>query len=88
MKIKNRITKVEDEDPFKDMGFIKFWAVSSLFWMTFPASLFMCYIILGVPKTKQLVTALLHDFLQTIFIILIVLGLAIYGIYYYASSFF
>ena len=27
------------EDPFKDIGFIKFWVVSTLFWMTFPISL-------------------------------------------------
>ena len=75
------------DDPFKDMGFVKFWAVSSLFWITFPASLLMFYIVMGAPKTRQLLTALWHDFLQTIFFILIVLSLAIYGIYYYASSF-
>jgi len=77
----------QKDDPFKNMGFIKFWVVSSLFWISFPASLLFCYIILGAPKTRQLLTALWHDFLQTIFFILIVLSLAIYGIYYYASSF-
>ena len=81
------MANAQKADPFKDMGFVKFWAVSSLFWITFPASLLMCYIVMGAPKTRQLLTALWHDFLQTIFFILIVLSLAIYGIYYYASSF-
>ncbi len=81
------MANAQKDDPFKDMGFVKFWAVSSLFWITFPASLLMCYIVMGAPKTRQLLTALWHDFLQTIFFILIVLSLAIYGIYYYASSF-
>ena len=78
----------QKDDPFKNMGFIKFWVVSSLFWISFPASLLFCYIILGAPKTRQLLTALWHDFLQTILVLLVVLSLAIYGIYYYSASLF
>ena len=75
----------KDEDPFKDMGFIKFWIVSTLFWMTFPISLAVSYISI---KTKQLVKALVHDFLQTIFIILVVISVVIYFIYDYVSGLF
>ena len=78
----------KDEDPFKDMGFIKFWVVSTLFWMTFPISLVVSYISIGSVRTKQLVKALVHDFLQTLFIILVVISVIIYFIYDYVSGLF
>ena len=78
----------KDEDPFKDMGFIKFWVVSTLFWMTFPISLAVSYISIGSVKTRQLVKALVHDFLQTLFIILVVISIVIYFIYDYVSGLF
>ena len=78
----------KDKDPFKDMGFIKFWVVSTLFWMTFPISLAVSYISIGSVRTKQLVKALVHDFLQTLFIILVVISVIIYFIYDYVSGLF
>ena len=78
----------KDEDPFKDMGFIKFWVISTLFWMTFPISLAVSYISIGSVRTKQLVKALVHDFLQTLFIILVVISIVIYFIYDYVSGLF
>ena len=78
----------KNEDPFKDMGFIKFWVVSTLFWMTFPISLAVSYISIGSVRTKQLVKALVHDFLQTLFIILVVISVIIYFIYDYVSGLF
>ena len=78
----------KDEYPFKDMGFIKFWVVSTLFWMTFPISLAVSYISIGSVRTKQLVKALVHDFLQTLFIILVVISVVIYFIYDYVSGLF
>ena len=78
----------KDEDPFKNMGFIKFWVVSTLFWMTFPISLAVSYISIGSVRTKQLVKALVHDFLQTLFIILVVISIVIYFIYDYVSGLF
>ena len=88
MDTENQITKNDDENPFKDMGFIKFWIVSTLFWMTFPASVAICYLALGSVRTKQLVKALVHDFLQTLFIILAVICVIGYGIYHYVSGLF
>jgi len=88
MNADTQITKEEDENPFKDMGFIKFWIVSTLFWMTFPASVAFCYVTMGAVRTRQFVQALLDDFLQTIFIILIISCALIYVIYHYISGLF
>ena len=57
---------VVTENPFATMGVIKFWVLSTIFYMTFPASLAISYIALGPQKTKQLIRALMNDFLQTI----------------------
>ena len=88
MNTKNQMTKNDDENPFKDMGFIKFWIVSTVFWFSFPVSLVLCCLALGSVKTKQLVKALVHDFLQTLFMILVVVCVIVYGIYHYVSGLF
>ena len=86
MNTENQITNTEDENPFKDMGFIQFWIVSTLFWLTFPASVAICYLAMGSVRTKQLVRALVNDFLQTLLVILIVVCIVIYIIYHYVSA--
>ena len=78
----------DDENPFKEMGFIKFWVVSTLFWMFFPISLALCYVSIGSLRTKQLVKALVNDFLQTVLVILVVVCVVIYVIYHYVSALF
>jgi hypothetical protein len=88
MNTENQITKTDNENPFKDMGFIKFWIVSTVFWFSFPVSLVLCCLALGSVKTKQLVTALVHDFLQTLFIILVVVCVIISTVYHYISGLF
>ena len=88
MNRNNQVANEKDENPFKDMGFIKFWIVSTVFWFSFPVSLVLCYLALGSVKTKQLVKALVHDFLQTLFIILVVVCVIVYGIYHYVSALF
>ena len=85
MKI-NDASKNEQQNSFKDMGFIKFWIISTIFWFSFPVSLAFSYVTLGSVRTKQLVKALVHDFLQTLFIIIIVLCVVIFGLYHYASG--
>ena len=85
MKI-NDVSKNEQQNSFKDMGFIKFWIISTIFWFSFPVSLAFSYVTLGSVRTKQLVKALVHDFLQTLFIIIIVLCVIIFGLYHYASG--
>ena len=72
----------------------KIWGSSSFglsqlfFWFSFPVSLVLCYLTLGSVRTKQLVKALVHDFLQTLFIILVVICVIVYGIYHYISGLF
>jgi len=78
----------DDENPFKEMGFIKFWVVSTLFWMFFPISLALCYVSIGSLRTKQLVKALVNDFLQTVLVILVVVCVVVYVIYHYVSALF
>lgn len=85
MKI-NDVSKNEQQNSFNDMGFIKFWIISTIFWFSFPVSLAFSYVTLGSVRTKQLVKALVHDFLQTLFIIIIVMCVLIFGLYHYASG--
>ena len=83
MKV-NDVSKNEQQNSFEDMGFIKFWIISTIFWFSFPVSLAFSYLTLGSVRTKQLVKALVHDFLQTVFIIIILMCVVIYGLYKYA----
>ena len=88
MDNKIKIRKKVDENPFSDMGFIEFWIVSTVFWLSFPASLVLCYLAMGQVRTKQLVKSLVHDFLQTLFLISIVVCLILYAVYYFVSDLF
>ena len=88
MNNKSQIRKNEDENPFNEMGFIKFWIVSTVFWFSFPLSLVICYLAMGRQRTKQLLKALVHDFLQTLFLFFIVVCVILYAIYYFISNLF
>ncbi|MEK9709664.1 MAG: PTS beta-glucoside transporter subunit IIABC, partial [Alphaproteobacteria bacterium] len=59
-----------------------------VFNMTFPASLAISYLVLGPQKTKQLVRALVNDFLQTIFVFLVVLVLIVWAIWHFLTPLF
>ena len=85
-KIQTR--KKDVKNPFSEMGFIKFWIVSTVFWFSFPVSLVLFYLAMGKEKTKQLVKALVHDFLQTLFLIFVIVCVALYAIYYFISNLF
>lgn len=74
------------ENPFENMGIIRFWAVSSLFYLTFPISLLFSYVACGEQRTQQLIRALLNDFLQTILIAILVLVMLIWAAVHYLSS--
>ncbi len=82
------IARKPEENPFSDMGIIKFWIVSSLFWICFPLSLLVSYLVVGRTKTKQLVAALIHDFLQTLLMLLGLLAVIIWAGYYIISGLF
>ena len=88
MNEERQLAQQDDKNPFADMGFIQFWVVSTIFWMTFPASVVLCYLTMGSFRTKQFVKALINDFLQTILVILVVVCVFIYVIYHYVSGLF
>jgi fumarate reductase subunit D len=72
-----------DDNPFAAIGFISFWLVSSVFYLTFPLSLGLCLLVMGRHRTKQLIRALVHDFLQTIFILAVVVVLIIWAAWHF-----
>lgn len=85
MNLKHKIAESKNDDLFKNMGFIKFWIVSTLFCMTFPVSFFVSYFIIGRAQTKKLVKAIVKDFLQTALILIAVVAVIIWAIYQYLS---
>ena len=72
-----------DDNPFAAMGFISFWLVSTVFYLTFPLSLGLCLLVMGRHRTKQLISALVHDFFQTIFILTVVVALIIWAAWHF-----
>jgi TRAP-type C4-dicarboxylate transport system permease large subunit len=88
MNLKRPLVESENDDPFKDMGFIKFWIVSTLFCIAFPVSLFVSCFVIGRIQTKKLVKAIAKDFLQTALILIAVVGVIIWVIYQYLSGLF
>ena len=72
-----------NDNPFAAMGLISFWLVSTVFYLTFPLSLGLCLLVMGRHRTKQLIRALVHDFLQTIFILTVVVVLIIWAAWHF-----
>tara|TARA_B100000035_G_scaffold261126_1_gene232154 strand:+ start:234 stop:515 length:282 start_codon:yes stop_codon:yes gene_type:complete len=77
-----------DSNPFASMGLIKFWLIATLFYLTFPISLGICFVLLGPRRTRQLIRSLVHDFLQTILLLLLVVVLLAWGFWHLVSPFF
>ena len=75
-----------NDNPFAAMGFFSFWLVSMVFYLTFPLSLGLCVLVMGRQRTKQLIRALVHDFLQTIFILIVVVVLIIWAVWHFLLS--
>ena len=70
-------------NPFAKMGMIQFWAISTIVYLTFPVSLIISYIAFGSLFTKQLVNALVQDFLQNLLVAIGVLIVLIWVIVHY-----
>ena len=70
------------------MGFMKFWIFSTLFFLTFPLSLILSLLFLGIRETKQFMVVLISDYLQTILFIFIILTIIIIFIVDYLNNFF
>ena len=78
----------DDKNPFNNMGFFTFWVVSTVFYLTFPISLLLCYLTMGSVRTKQLLLALVNDFLQTIMILIVVVAILIWLAFHYIAPLF
>lgn len=78
----------DDKNSFKNMGFFTFWVVSTVFYLTFPISLLLCYLTMGSVRTKQLLKALVSDFLQTVLILIAVAALFVWLAYSYIAPLF
>ena len=74
-------------NPFKEMGMIKFWMISTLVYLTFPVSLVFIYVKFGLMLTKQLISALIQDFLQTLLVALVVLMVLMWMVFTYLGPF-
>ena len=70
-----------DSNPFGNMGFLQFWILSTLFYLTFPLSLLIAFLVLGPVRTRQFVSALVHDFLQTVLILIAVFAVVAWGVF-------
>ena len=74
-------------NPFKEMGMIKFWMISTLVYLTFPVSLVVSYVMFGPVLTKQLISALIRDFQQTLLVALVVLMVLMWMVFTYLGPF-
>ena len=72
-----------EHNPFTKIGMIQFWAISTIVYLTFPVSLIVSYIAFGLILTKQLITALLQDFLQILLVAIGVLIILIWSTVHY-----
>ena len=82
------ISSKQQKNKFKEMGFFKFWFYSTLFFVTFPISLLFFLIFFGYKETKQFVTVLIQDYVQTILIFFILSLSILIFIFYYVISLF
>ena len=72
-----------EHNPFTNMGMIKFWAISTIGYLAFLVSLIVSYIVFGPLLTKQLVVALIQDFLQNLLVAIGVLFVLTWAIFHY-----
>ena len=66
--MQEQVKAVGEHNPFIKMGMIKFWVISTIVYLIFAVSLIVSCIAFGPLFAKQLVTALIHDFLQTLLV--------------------
>ena len=81
--MQEQVKAVGEHNSFTKMGIVKFWAISTIVYLTFPVSLIVSYIACGSLLTKQLITALFQDFLQTLLVAFGVLVVLIWAVFRY-----
>lgn len=63
------MTPARPENPFLKLSFFEFLAVQTLTLLFFPVSLLICALAFGPTVTRQLIEALVRDWLQTMLIL-------------------
>jgi hypothetical protein len=61
----------QDENKFLLLGFLEFSILATLMTVFFPWSLLFCLFVFGMEETKLIVAALLHDFIKTVFALVV-----------------
>ena len=77
--MQEQVKAVGEHNPLTKMGIVKFWAISTIVYLNFPVSLIVSYIACGSLLTKQHITALFQDFLQTLLVVIVVLIILIWA---------
>ena len=77
-----------DSNSFVSMELIKFWFISTIVYLIFPTSIVICFVVLGPRRTRQLISALVHDFLQTILLLLVLVVLLSWGVWHFIGPLF
>jgi hypothetical protein len=76
---------IYSDNPFLRLGFVEFAAVSAITIAFFPLSLMMCWVAFGATTTRQLINALLKDFVQTlvitVLVVVTVISALVYGVW-------
>ena len=80
--MKDQDKVVGEHNPFAKMGMIQFCAISTIVYLIFPVSLIFSYIAFGPLLTKQRITTLLQDILQTVLIAIGVLIVLIWAVFH------
>ena len=81
--MKDQDKVVGEHNSFAKMGMIQFCAISTIVYLIVPVSLIFSYIAFGPLLTKQRITTLLQDILQTVLIAIGVLIVLIWVIVCY-----
>ncbi len=72
------------KNPFLALRFYEFAAVSALVLAFFPVSLVVCWLVFGTATTRDLVEAMIKDWIQTMLILIglliVVFGGVVWGI--------
>ena len=71
-------TRSPRPNPFLEMRFVEFFLVQLITLVFFPVSLVICWMVFGAQTTRDLIHALVRDWLQTCLIV-VVLGLTVMG---------
>ena len=78
------VDELPRRNPFFDLRFYEFAALSALVLAFFPLSLVVCWLVFGIATTRDLVEAMIKDWIQTMLImvglLVLVLGSALWGL--------